>query len=146
MPAQATMLMPSQGYEAAEQFVIERVKDLGPNACPPMFVGVGIGNSIETASLNAKHALMKPLSARNENEEAAAMEDAVAKALNNADIGPQGMGGKNTVMGVNLVNTARHPACMGVAVALGCWVHRRGIIKFDRSQNCSSATHSGFSK
>lgn len=144
MPGMAKVLMPSEGYEGAQNFVIERVKEMGPNACPPLLVGVGIGNSSETAALNAKKALFRPVGSVSDIKEAAEMEKRIEKALNESGIGPQGLGGKKTVYGVNVINTARHPACMGVAVATGCWVHRRGHILFDMNLNCKSNTHAGF--
>lgn len=144
MPGASAVLTPSQGYEGAEAFVLERVLEKGPNACPPLLVGVGLGNSSETAALNAKRALLMSVDSVNEDEGAALMEKRLEKALNESGIGPQGLGGKNTVYGVNVVDTARHPACMGVAVATGCWVHRRGHICFDRDLNWKSDTHKDF--
>ena len=144
LPGHAMVLMPGQGYEGAADFVLERMTSYGLNACPPLLVGVGIGNSIETASLNAKHALMRPIGSHNENEKAAQMERLLENGINEIGFGPQGMGGRYSVLGVHVENTARHPASMGVAVAVSCWVHRRGVIEFDRDLNFKVKTHSGF--
>ena len=146
MPGMATVLMPSEGYEAAEKFVLDRILEKGPNACPPLLVGVGIGNSIETAAMNAKLALLKPIGYEGGADGASEMAGRLEKSLNESGIGPQGLGGKKSVYGVNIVNTARHPACMGVAVATGCWVHRRGLIHFDCNVNYKSETHTGFKR
>ena len=144
MPGAAAVLTPGQGYAAAEAFVLERVKEKGPNACPPLLVGVGIGNSAETAAHNAKHALLRPVNSQSSDKAASEMEKRLERTLNESGIGPQGLGGSSSVYGVNVVNTARHPACMGVAVATGCWVHRRGHISFDGDLNYKTDTHSGF--
>lgn len=144
LPGHAMVLMPGQGYEGAVEFVLERMTSYGINACPPLLVGVGIGTSAETAALNAKHALMRPIGSHNANEKAALMEQLLEDGINSIGFGPQGMGGRHSVLGVHVENTARHPACMGVAVAVSCWVHRRGRIIFDRDLNFEVKTHSGF--
>ena len=133
-----------QGYEEVVRFVLDRMTAYGLNACPPLFVGVGIGNSVETAALNAKKALMRPIGSCSDNEKAALMEKLLEDGINAIGFGPQGMGGKFSVTGVNVVNTARHPACMGIAVTVGCWCHRRGCITFDRDLNFEVKTHSAF--
>lgn len=144
MPGATAVLTPGEGYAAAEAFVLGRIKEKGPNACPPLLVGVGIGNSAETAALNAKKALLRPVDSESHDKAASEMENRLEKALNESGIGPQGLGGSSSVYGVNVVNTARHPACMGVAVATGCWVHRRGLIHFDSDLNYKTDTHSDF--
>ena len=145
LPGSAMVLMPGQGYQEAVRFVLDRMTSYGLNACPPLFVGVGIGTSVETAALNAKKALMRPVGSHNQNERAAYMEQLLEDGINAIGIGPQGMGGRFSVYGVNIVNTARHPATLGVAVTVGCWSHRRGCITFDKDLNYTVSTHSGFS-
>ena len=144
LPGNAMVLMPGQGYEEVVRFVLDRMTAYGLNACPPLFVGVGIGNSVETAALNAKKALMRPVGSHSENEKAALMEKLLEDGINAIGFGPQGMGGKFSVTGVNVVNTARHPACMRVAVTVGCWCHRRGCVVFDRDLSFEVKTHSAF--
>ena len=144
LPGHAMVLMPGEGYEGVTRFVLDRMTSYGINACPPLLVGVGIGNSAETAALNSKRALMRPVGSHNENERAAEMERLLEDGINAIGIGPQGLGGKFTVMGVNIVNTARHPATIGVAVNVACWSHRRGRIIWDRDLNYEVLTHSGF--
>ena len=75
---------------------------------------------------------MRPIGSHNENERAAKMETLLEDGINAIGLGPQGMGGKYSVMGVNIENTARHPSTIGVAVNVGCWSHRRGHIVFDK--------------
>ena len=115
----------------------------GINACPPLLVGVGVATSVETAALLSKKALMRPLGSHNENERAASMEKLLEDGINEIGLGPQGMGGKYSVMGVHIENTARHPSAIGVAVNVGCWSHRRGHIIFDKDPNYTITTHSG---
>ena len=144
LPGHAMVLMHGQGYEAVVDFVLERMTSYGLNACPPLLVGVGIGTSVETAALNAKHALMRPVGSCSENERVAKLEQLLEDGINAIGFGPQGLGGRHSVMGVNVVNTARHPADLGVAVSVSCWCHRRGRITFDSDLNYTVSTHSGF--
>ena len=144
LPGQSTVLMPGEGYPGAVKFVMDRMTSYGLNACPPLLVGVGIGTTSETAAMNAKHALMRPVGSHNENPRAAELEEMLEEGINAIGFGPQGMGGKHSVMGVNVVGTAHHPATLGVAVTVGCWSHRRGCIVFDRDLNYRSVTHSKF--
>lgn len=146
LPGHSMVLMPGQGYEGAVDFVMERMTSYGLNACPPLLVGVGIGATSEIAAMNAKHALLRPVGSHNPNGKAAAMEKLLEDGINAIGFGPQGMGGKYSVMGVNIVNTARHPATLGVAVTVACWSHRRGHIVFDKDLNYTTDTHSGFAK
>lgn len=141
LPGKAMVLMPGAGYEGIVDFVLDQVALYGPNACPPLFIGVGVGNSSEVAALNAKKALMRPVGSHNCNGKAAEMERLLEEALNTLNIGPQGLGGKKSVMGVNIVNSARHPATLAVAVSFGCWSFRRGILTFDSSLDAESSTH-----
>jgi L(+)-tartrate dehydratase alpha subunit len=114
----------------------------GLNACPPLLVGVGVATSVETAALLSKKALMRPIGSHNENENAAKMEKLLEDGINAIGLGPQGMGGKFSVLGVNIENTARHPSTIGVAVNVGCWSHRRGHVVFDSDLNATVDTHS----
>ena len=144
LPGNATVLMPGEGYEGITKFVLDRMTTYGLNACPPLLVGVGVGTSVETAALNSKKALMRPIGSHNDNANAAKMEKLLEDGINAIGLGPQGMGGKYSVMGVNIENTARHPSAIGVAVNVGCWSHRRGHIVFDKDLNFTVDTHTGF--
>ena len=142
LPGKAMVLMPGAGYEGVAKFVLDVMTSYGLNACPPLLVGVGVATSVETAALLSKKALMRPIGSHNENERAAKMEALLEKGINDIGLGPQGMGGKASVMGVNIENTARHPSAIGVAVNVGCWSHRRGHIIFDKDLNYTITTHS----
>ena len=143
LPGNATVLMPGEGYEGVTKFVLDRMTSYGLNACPPLLVGVGVGTSVETAALNSKKALMRPVGSHNDNANAAKMEQLLEDGINAIGLGPQGMGGHYSVMGVNIENTARHPSTIGVAVNVGCWSHRRGHIIFDKDLNYTITTHTG---
>lgn len=143
LPGKAMVLMPGAGYEGVTRFVLDVMTSYGLNACPPLLVGVGVATSVETAALLSKKALMRPLGSHNENERAAAMEKLLENGINYIGLGPQGIGGKYSVMGVHIENTARHPSAIGVAVSVGCWSHRRGHIIFDKELNYTITTHTG---
>ena len=142
LPGKAMVLMPGAGYEGVTDFVLDQMTSYGLNACPPLLVGVGVATSIETAALLSKKALMRPIGSHNENANAAKMEKLLEDGINAIGLGPQGMGGKFSVLGVNIENSARHPSTIGVAVNVGCWSHRRGHIVVDRDLNVTCDTHS----
>lgn len=143
LPGKAMVLMPGEGYEGVTRFVMDIMTSYGLNACPPLLVGVGIGTSVETAALLSKKALMRPLGTHNPNKRAAAMEKLLEDGINKIGLGPQGLTGKSSVLGVHIENTARHPSVIGVAVNVGCWSHRRGHIVFDRELNYLIDSHTG---
>ena len=142
LPGKAMVLMPGAGYEGVTDFVLDQMTTYGLNACPPLLVGVGVATSVETAALLSKKALMRPIGSHNENANAAKMEKLLEDGINAIGLGPQGMGGKFSVLGVNIENTARHPSTIGVAVNVGCWSHRRGHIVVDKDLNVTCDTHS----
>lgn len=143
LPGQATVLMPGEGYEGVVRFVLDRMTSYGLNACPPLLVGIGVATSVETAALLSKKALMRPVGSRNSNERASHLEKLLEEGMNKLGIGPQGLNGSKTVMGVNIENSARHPSTIGVALNTGCWSHRRGKIVFDRDLNYITPSHEG---
>ncbi len=128
LPGAAKVLMPSAGYEGVVQFVFDVITSYGVNACPPLLVGVGVSTSVETAALLSKKALFRPIGSRHPNAQAAEMERLLEDGLNRVGIGPQGLSGAATVMGVHIESSARHPSTIGVGVSTGCWAHRRGTI------------------
>lgn len=143
LPGRAMVLMPSAGYEGVADFVLDVMTSYGLNACPPLLVGVGVATSVEAAALLSKKALMRPLGSRNENERAANMEKLLEEKINYIGLGPQGLTGRASVLGVHIENTARHPSTIGVAVSTGCWSHRRGNIVFDSNLNYKINSHTG---
>ena len=144
LPGKATVLMPGQGYEGVAEFVFDVITSRGVNACPPLLVGVGVSTSAETAARLSKKAILRPVTARNANEKAALMEDLLTDGLNELGLGPQGLTGNHSVMGVNIESSARHPSTIGVAVSTGCWAHRRGRIKINADLTHEVISHEGF--
>ena len=144
LPGHAAVLMPGEGYEGVVRFVLDRIAEYGQNACPPFLVGVGIANSVDTAAQLSKKALYRPVGSHNSNGKAAEMERLLEEGINAMGIGPQGMGGKASVLGVHIENAVRHTATLGVGVSLSCWTHRRGDIVFYRDLSFTTSTHSGF--
>lgn len=142
LPGKAKVLMPGEGYEGVTEFVLDVMTSYGLNACPPLLVGVGIGTSVEVAALQSKKALMRRIGSHNPNPKAAKMERLLEDGINEIGLGPQGLRGKHSVLGVNIENSARHPSVIGVAVNVGCWSHRRGHILFDRDLNVTIDSHS----
>lgn len=130
LPGKAMVLMPGAGYEGVVEFVLDIITSYGLNACPPLLVGVGVATSVETAAKLSKKALLRPLGSKNPNDRAAMLETELEDGLNSIGLGPQGLSGRKSVMGVHIENAARHPSTIGVAVNVGCWSHRRGRIIF----------------
>ncbi|MBR4079329.1 MAG: L(+)-tartrate dehydratase subunit alpha, partial [Christensenellaceae bacterium] len=143
LPGKSMVLMPGAGYEGVVKFVLDVMTSYGLNACPPLLVGVGVGTSIDAASLLSKKALMRPLGSHNPNERAAMLETELEKSINAIGLGPQGFSGKKSVMGVHIENAARHPSVIGVAVNVGCWSHRRGHINFNSDLSYEITSHKG---
>lgn len=143
LPGAAKVLMPSEGYEGVVKFVFDVITSYGINACPPLLVGVGIGTSVETAAMLSKKALFRPIGSRHPNEKAAEMELLLEDGLNRLGIGPQGLSGKNSVMGVHIESGARHPSTIGVGVSTGCWSHRRGTIRISEDMSYEIISHKG---
>lgn len=141
LPGQGKTLMPGEGYEGVVKFVLDVMTSYGLNACPPLLVGVGIGTSIDSAAYMSKRALMRPVGSYNKNPKAAQLEDEMAAAIDSIGLGPQGLKGTRSVMGVNIENSARHPSVISVAVNVGCWSHRRGTIVFNSDLSYEMLTH-----
>ncbi len=118
------MLKPADGMEGIEQAILTAVRDAGPNACPPMVVGVGIGGTFEKCALLAKKALTRPTGSSSDIDWVADLEKRMLKAINEMDIGPAGLGGSTTALGVNILTYPTHIAGMPVAVNICCHVNR----------------------
>lgn len=114
------MMIPADGLEGVKKFVIETVMNAGPNPCPPIVVGVGIGGNLEKSALLAKEALMRPLSTYNSNPLYADLEKELLETINKLGIGPQGFGGRITALKVNIEYFPCHIASLPVAVNINC--------------------------
>ena len=122
--SQIKMLRPSDGVEGVKAFVCKVVEEAGPNPCPPIVVGVGIGGTFDKAALMAKKALLREVDVPNGNPYYAALEKELLEAVNGLGIGPQGFGGKTTALAVNIETCPTHIAGLPVAVNINCHVTR----------------------
>lgn len=127
--SQLKMLKPSDGLKGVKDFVIKTVKEAGPNPCPPIVVGVGIGGSFDKAANLAKKALIRPLADRNNNKFYGNLEEELLAEINALGIGPQGFGGKCTALAVNIETYPTHIAGLPVAVNINCHVTRHAEIE-----------------
>ena len=118
------MLKPSDGLEGIKKFILDTVEAAGPNPCPPMVVGVGIGGTFDKAAYLAKKALMRPLDVRNPDPYYAELEIELLDQINALGIGPQGFGGLTTALGLNIEVMPTHIAGMPCAVNIGCHATR----------------------
>ena len=143
LPGRAITLMPSAGYEGIVQYVFDTMVDWGINACPPLLVGIGIAGSVENASILSKKAILRPLGTHNPNPKGAEMERLIEDGLNKIGLGPQGLSGSASVMGVHIESAARHPSTISVGINVACWAHRHGTIVFDKDLNYEILTHKG---
>ncbi len=122
--SQIKMLKPSDGLEGVKEFILKVVEDAGPNPCPPIVVGVGIGGTFDKAALLAKKALMRPLEERNPDPYYQQLEEEMLQKINETGIGPQGFGGRTTALAVNIETMPTHIAGLPCAVNINCHVTR----------------------
>lgn len=118
------MLRPSDGVEGFKKFVLDTVRNAGPNPCPPIVVGIGIGGTFDKAAYLAKKALLRPIDETNTNPFYADLEKELLEKINALGIGPQGFGGKTTALAVNIEHFPTHIAGLPVAVNINCHVTR----------------------
>jgi len=139
--SQLAMLTPSQGVKGVKEFILNVVLKAGSNPCPPTILGVGIGGSSDIATKLAKEALLRPIDRPNEDAEIASMEKELKDALNDLGIGVMGLGGKTTVLGVNIEYAFCHTASLPVAVNVQCWAARRGTAQIFPDGKVKYPTH-----
>ena len=123
------MLKPSEGEQGVKDFVLETIRLAGPNACPPMIVGVGLGGTFDYSTVLAKHALLRDLSEPNPDERYAKREEELKEAANQLMIGPMGLHGKTTVLGIQIETAPTHIAGMPCAVNICCHACRHREIR-----------------
>ncbi|APF25401.1 hydrolyase, tartrate alpha subunit/fumarate, Fe-S type domain protein [Clostridium sporogenes] len=124
------MLKPADGLEGIKNFILDVVKEAGPNPCPPIVVGVGIGGTFDKCAYLSKKALLRPIDSRNKNKFYRDLEEELLEKINSLGIGPQGFGGKTTALAVNIETFPTHIAGLPVAVNVSCHVtrHKEEII------------------
>lgn len=118
------MLKPADGREGVLNAIVTAVKEAGPNACPPVVVGVGVGGTFEKCALLAKKALTRAVGSKSEKAHIAAMEEEALQRINELDIGPAGLGGKTTALAVNIETYPTHIAGLPVGINICCHVNR----------------------
>lgn len=125
------MLKPSDGVNGVIEFVLDTVKNAGPNPCPPIVVGIGIGGSFEKAALLSKKALVRNITNRNDNTLYCELEEKLLIKINELNIGPAGFGGKTTALGVNIEYFPTHIAGLPVAINICCHAcrHKSGVLR-----------------
>lgn len=118
------MLKPADGIEGVRKFIVDSVKSAGPNPCPPIIVGVGIGGTFEKCAQLAKEALLRELGEKSKDPMIAKFEEELLEEINKLGIGPQGLGGRTTALAVNVETYAAHIASLPVAVNINCHAAR----------------------
>lgn len=123
------MLKPSDGIDGIKKFIIDTVKEAGPNPCPPIVIGVGIGGTVEKCAQIAKKALLRDLGEHNEDNNIKMLEIDILKDINKLGIGPQGLGGNTTALAVNIESFPTHIAGLPVVVNINCHASRHKSIE-----------------
>lgn len=121
------MLKPADGIEGVKKAILKAVEDAGPNACPPMVIGVGIGGTFEKCALLAKQALTRPVNQHSEIPYVKELEEEMLSKINRTGIGPGGLGGSTTALAVNILTYPTHIAGLPVAVNICCHVNRHCV-------------------
>jgi fumarate hydratase subunit alpha len=135
------MLVPGEGISGLKKFVLETVIKSGSQPCPPNILGVAMGGGADIAMKLAKKALLRPLDQPNPNPELGKLEKELLEAVNQLGIGPMGLGGKWTILGVRMDYAARHPASFPAAVAFNCWAARRATARIHADGRVEYLTH-----
>jgi len=135
------MLVPGEGIKGLKKFVVDTVIKAGSMPCPPNILGVAVGGGADIAMKLAKKALLRPINQPNPDPEIARLEKELLEAANQTGIGPMGLGGKFTVLGVNVDYAARHPASYPAAVAFNCWAARRATARIKPDGQVEYLTH-----
>ncbi|TFF92403.1 fumarate hydratase [Candidatus Thorarchaeota archaeon] len=135
------MLKPGLGLPGVKKLVIDNAMDYMGKACSPNIIGIGVGGGADIAMKIAKKQLMRPLADSHPESEVAAIENELKEALNSTGIGPMGLGGKTTVLGVKMDYAMRHPASLPVAIAVQCWAARRSTAVISKDLDVEYLTH-----
>jgi len=135
------MLVPGEGIKGLKKFVIDAVIKAGAQPCPPTILGVAMGGGADISMKLAKKALLRSLNESNPDPEIAKLEKEIFEAANMTGIGPMGLGGKTTVLGVHIDYAYRHPASFPAAVAFNCWAARRASARINADGTVEYLTH-----
>ena len=137
------MLTPSQGIKGIKQFALDTLVRAGGKPCPPIIIGLGIGGSADISIHIAKEALLRPLGQHHHDPEIAALEEELFEALNTIGIGPMGLGGKTTLLGLNIEYAHCHTASLPVAINIQCWAARRCTARIYPDGRVTYPSHEG---
>lgn len=135
------MLRPGDGVKGLKKFVVETVMEAGAKPCPPNIIGVAVGGGADIALNLAKKTLLRPLNQPNPTAELARLEKELYEAANSTGIGPMGLGGRFTVLGVHIEYAERHPASYPVGVVVQCWAARRASARIHSNGTVEYLTH-----
>jgi len=135
------MVVPGDGIEGLKKFVIDAVVKAGAQPCPPNILGIAMGGGADVSMKLAKKTLLRPLTEHNSDPEIAKLEKEILEAANMTGIGPMGLGGKTTILGVHIDYAYRHPASFPVAVAFNCWAARRSTARINSDGTVEYLTH-----
>jgi len=127
-----TMLPPSAGIHGIKQFIINTVVTADGKPCPPIILGIGIGGKADLAMTLATRSLLRPLGTHHPQKEVAKLEEELLELVNATGIGPMGLGGKYTALGLNIEYAYCHPASLPVGITMQCWAHRRATARIYR--------------
>lgn len=135
------MLRPGEGVKGLKKFVVDTIIKAGAKPCPPNIIGVAVGGGADIAMKLAKETLLRPLNQSNPDPELAKLEKELYEAANSTGIGPMGLGGKFTVLGVHVEYAERHPASYPAAVAVQCWAARKASARIRPDGTVEYLTH-----
>jgi len=135
------MIVPGEGIKGLKKFVVDALVKAGAQPCPPNILGIAMGGGADIAMKLAKKTLLLPLNQHNPNPEIAQLEKDIFEAANMTGIGPMGLGGKTTVLGVHVDYAFRHPASFPAAVAFNCWASRRASARVGADGEAEYLTH-----
>jgi fumarate hydratase subunit alpha len=139
--SQLAMLTPSAGLKGIKEFALNTVLRAGSNPCPPTVIGMGIGGSADICMKLAKEALLRPIDQRHKDPEIAKLETELLESMNMLGIGPMGLGGKTTMLGLNIEYAYCHTASLPVAINVQCWAARRGTVRIYPDGKLKFPTH-----
>jgi fumarate hydratase subunit alpha len=137
------MLTPSQGIKGIKRFALDTLVRAGSKPCPPIIIGMGIGGSADISIHIAKEALLRPVDQPHPDPEVAALEEELFEALNDIGIGPMGLGGRTSLLGLNVEYAHCHTASLPVAINIQCWAARRCTARIHEDGRVEYPTHEG---
>lgn len=138
-----TMMTPGKGVRGLKKFVIDTLVTAGARPCPPVILGIGVGGGADSMMKLARKAILRPIDKRHEDPEIAKLEEELLKLVNETGIGPMGLGGKTTVLGVNIEYAHTHTGALPVGVIMQCWAARKASARIWPDGRVEYLTHEG---